>query len=68
MKDSSLNTLEWHPSTKNDKRGGVIARGFGGGAGLFVTVGIEGVADGVEAMVVELYGVIEEVSVFILRI
>ena len=40
--------------------------GFGSGFG--VAVSEEGVADGVEAMVVELYGVIENVSVFILRI
>ncbi|MCX6162503.1 MAG: hypothetical protein NTV87_14375 [Ignavibacteriae bacterium] len=40
--------------------------GFGGGFG--VAVGEEGVADGVEAMVVELDGAIEEVAVFILRI
>jgi len=40
--------------------------GFGFGVG--VAVGEEGVADGVEAMVVELYGVVEDAAVFILRI
>jgi len=41
---------------------------FGFGIVFGVAVGEEGVADGVEAMVVELDGVIEEVAVFILRI
>ena len=36
--------------------------------GFGVAVGEEGVADGVEAMVVELYRVIEDITVFILRI
>jgi len=31
-------------------------------------MGEEGVADSVEAMVVEFYGVIEDIAVFILRI